>query len=88
MNFRYSYVERRPGLHLHDYLRNTGSYTRFFNPPRNNTTIMRSRVGCVLLQQSFGVGRGQGLRVSRPGIKNTAGELITAEIAGVAGQEG
>lgn len=49
---------------------------------------MRSRVGCVLLQQSFGVGREQGLRVSRPGIKNTAGELITAEIAGVAGQEG
>lgn len=26
--------------------------------------------------------------MSRPGIKNTAGELITEEIAGIVGQEG
>lgn len=33
-------------------------------------------------------GRGRELWASRPGIKNTAGELITAEIAGIVGQEG
>lgn len=64
---------------LHDYL---------CSPILLQTIQLLCARGFAVYCCSKAKGRGRELRVSRPGIKNTAGELITAEIAGIVGQEG